>query len=161
MNSRLVANFRPLVPMSSRGSTPFYNLSDPFPRPKPPICAGLSSRVLSLCFGARWVWPRLTLSLGYPPCYPSPVLLASSNASSPHSSSLRVLSVTAQHNTVSTPHRRLNAASTTDTNKRHQHTRQGIGDVKRTPIKPLLSIDRFPFLFFFPDSIFSSIATIV
>ena len=38
------------------------------------------------------MWPRLTLSLGYPPCYPSPVLVASSNASSPHSSSLQALS---------------------------------------------------------------------
>jgi len=28
-------------------------------------------------------------SSGYPPCYPSPVLIASSNASSPHSSSLQ------------------------------------------------------------------------
>ncbi|EYE89894.1 uncharacterized protein EURHEDRAFT_536264, partial [Aspergillus ruber CBS 135680] len=70
-----------------------YNLSNHFTRPKPPVCAGLSSTVLFLCFGARWVWPRLTLSLGYPPCYPSPVLTASSNASSPHSSSLRALSV--------------------------------------------------------------------
>ena len=79
--------------MSSRGSPLFYNRSNPFPRPRPPVCAGLSSTVLSLCFGAGWVWPRLTLSLGYPSCYPSPVLIASSNASSPHSSSLWALSV--------------------------------------------------------------------
>jgi len=38
------------------------------------------------------VWPKLRFSLGYPPCYPSPVLIASSSASSPHSSSLRALS---------------------------------------------------------------------
>ena len=87
----------------TRGQQLFYSLcpyeflgqSDPFdhfPHPKPPVCAGLSSRVLSLCFKAGWVWPNLNLSLGYPPCYPSPLLLASSNASSPHSSSFQVLS---------------------------------------------------------------------
>jgi len=45
-----------------------------------------------LVFRAGWVWPRLTFSLRYPPCYPSPVRIATSNASNPRSSSLRALS---------------------------------------------------------------------
>ncbi|OJJ80449.1 uncharacterized protein ASPGLDRAFT_1502670 [Aspergillus glaucus CBS 516.65] len=48
----------------------------------------------------------------------------------------------------STPHQQLNAASTTDTDKRHKYARQDIGDVKKTPIKPLLPLDRLPLLFF-------------
>ena len=43
----------------------------------------------------------------------------------------------------STLRQRLNAASTTDTDKRHQHARQAISDVKQTPIKPLHRLDRF------------------
>lgn len=62
---------------------PFYDLSDPFPCPRPPVCTGLSSTVLFLCFRARWMWLRPTLSLGYHSCYPSPVIIASSNASAP------------------------------------------------------------------------------
>jgi hypothetical protein len=89
---RPVAILRPLIPESPEALAPFYILSDPFRRPKPPVRAGLSSRVLSLCFGAGWVWPKLGFNLGYPPCYPSPVLIASSSASSPRSSSLRALS---------------------------------------------------------------------
>ena len=57
------------------------------------LCAqGFRANCSPCVFRARWVWPRLRLSLGYPPCYPSPVLIASSNASSPHSSSLWALS---------------------------------------------------------------------
>lgn len=50
-------------------------------------------RALSLCFEAGWVRPRLTLSLGYPLCYPSPVLLVSSSASNPHSPIFWALSI--------------------------------------------------------------------
>ena len=92
MDPKPVSNSQPLVPMSSRGKTPFYNISDPFPRPRPPVCVGLSSKVLSLRFRAGWVWLKLNLSLGYPSSYPSPVLFASSSASNPHSSSLLALS---------------------------------------------------------------------
>ena len=92
MDSRPAAILQSLVPIGSRGAIPFYNLSYPSPRPRPPVCAGLSGIVLSLCFGAELVSPRLALSLDYPSCYPSPVLIASSNASSPHSSCLWALS---------------------------------------------------------------------
>lgn len=92
MNSGPADNFRPLIPMGPWSEASFYCFSSPFTCPKLPVCAGLLSRVLSLCFGAGWVQPTLTLSLGYPPCYPFPVLLASSSAFNPYSSIFWALS---------------------------------------------------------------------
>lgn len=49
-------------PYRFSGASPLLWSFWPSSCPKPPVCAGLSSTVLSLCFGAGWVWPRLTLT---------------------------------------------------------------------------------------------------
>lgn len=56
MNPRPAAILHPLVPFSPWGYTPFHNLSHSFPRPKPPVCPGLSSRECSPCVSGQDGW---------------------------------------------------------------------------------------------------------